>query len=128
MENTVHRFHRSITDRKVAGVCGGIAEYFAIDSLWVRLLFITLLLYSLGAMLLVYGFLCFMLPEDPSCVIPAKMKTYSRNQQNGKIAGVCSGLADYFECDPLMFRLAFFASVLFGGLGVVLYIVLWILT
>lgn len=34
----------SITDKKIAGVCGGIAEYFNIDSLIVRIVFIALAL------------------------------------------------------------------------------------
>jgi phage shock protein C len=31
------RLHRSVTDSKIAGVCGGIAEYFQVDSTIVRL-------------------------------------------------------------------------------------------
>ncbi|OIP99663.1 hypothetical protein AUK40_00600 [Candidatus Wirthbacteria bacterium CG2_30_54_11] len=34
------RLYRSTTDRRIAGVCGGIAEYFAIDPSLVRLLWI----------------------------------------------------------------------------------------
>ena len=34
----------SATDKKIAGVCGGIAEYFNIDSLIVRIVFIALAL------------------------------------------------------------------------------------
>ena len=38
------KFALSATDKKIAGVCGGIAEYFGVDSLLVRILFIVLLL------------------------------------------------------------------------------------
>ncbi len=38
------RFALSATDKKIAGVCGGIAEYFGMDSLLVRILFVVLLL------------------------------------------------------------------------------------
>ena len=34
------RLYKSITDKKICGVCGGIAEYFAIDSTIVRLAWI----------------------------------------------------------------------------------------
>ncbi|MCX5665886.1 MAG: PspC domain-containing protein [Candidatus Omnitrophica bacterium] len=34
------KFYLSDTDRKIGGVCGGLAEYFNIDSTFVRLLFI----------------------------------------------------------------------------------------
>lgn len=33
------RFYRSITDRKIAGVCGGFGEYFDIDSTLIRIIF-----------------------------------------------------------------------------------------
>jgi len=41
----VKKFYLSGTDKKIGGVCGGIAEYFNIDSTFVRLLFV------LGALL-----------------------------------------------------------------------------
>ena len=36
----VKKFYLSSTDKKIGGVCGGLAEYFNIDSTFVRLLFI----------------------------------------------------------------------------------------
>ena len=44
----------SATDKKLAGVCGGLAEYFNIDPLIVRIVFIAL---ALGGSL-AYGFIC----------------------------------------------------------------------
>jgi phage shock protein PspC (stress-responsive transcriptional regulator) len=38
------RLMRSVTDRKIAGVCGGIAEYFEIDSTIVRLIWVLVIL------------------------------------------------------------------------------------
>ncbi|MCF0174141.1 MAG: PspC domain-containing protein [Bacteroidales bacterium] len=38
------KFHLSAKDKKIAGVCGGIAEYFKIDSLIVRIAFVVLVL------------------------------------------------------------------------------------
>jgi phage shock protein C len=38
------RLTRSTSDRKIAGVCGGIAEYFDIDSTFVRLIWVLLIL------------------------------------------------------------------------------------
>ena len=34
------KFYLSDTDKKIGGVCGGIAEYFNVDSTFVRLLFV----------------------------------------------------------------------------------------
>ena len=38
------RLRRSVVDRKIAGVCGGIAEYFEIDSTLVRLIWVIVIL------------------------------------------------------------------------------------
>ena len=38
------KFALSSTDKKIAGVCGGLAEYFNIDSLIIRLIFVVLLI------------------------------------------------------------------------------------
>ncbi len=42
-----------------------------------------------------------------------------------KIAGVCGGIAEYFEIDPTIVRLAFVAFTLPGGAGILLYIICW---
>ena len=42
------KLYKSNTDRKICGVCGGIAEYFGIDSTVVRLIFIIFGLESVG--------------------------------------------------------------------------------
>lgn len=49
-----------------------------------------------------------------------------RPRVNRSIAGVCSGLAEYFGIDPTLLRLITFMLILFGGLSIWIYIVLWI--
>jgi phage shock protein C len=49
-----------------------------------------------------------------------------RRLDNRVIAGVCSGLADYFAIDPILIRLAFVVITFAGGAGVLAYIILWI--
>lgn len=49
-----------------------------------------------------------------------------RSATDKVIAGVCGGLAQYFNIDPALVRLAFVVFALTGGAGVLLYIVLWI--
>ncbi len=58
------QLHRSTRDRKLLGVCGGIAEYFDIDSTIVRLLFIVLALSSFGVAILAYVVLALVLAEE----------------------------------------------------------------
>lgn len=40
------KFYLSSTDRKIGGVCGGLAEYFGVDSTFVRLLFVLLAIFG----------------------------------------------------------------------------------
>jgi phage shock protein C len=58
------KLYRSRNDRMIAGVCGGLAEYFNIDSTWVRLLFIILFLLG-GSALLVYIIMWIIVPKAP---------------------------------------------------------------
>lgn len=54
------------------------------------------------------------------------MKHLYRSEQDRVIAGVCGGLALYFERDPLLFRLLFIVLTLTWGIGVTLYLLLWL--
>src|SRR2546426_11579374 len=55
------------------------------------------------------------------------MKKLHRIAEDRKIAGVCAGFGDYFDLDPVFFRLFFLVSLLFGGLGALAYLILWIM-
>jgi phage shock protein PspC (stress-responsive transcriptional regulator) len=50
-----------------------------------------------------------------------------RTVQGRVIGGVAGGLADFFGMDPTIVRLIFVLLVIFGGSGVLLYIILWII-
>ncbi len=43
------------------------------------------------------------------------------------IAGVAAGIADFFEIDPLIVRILFILLFAFGGSGLVIYLILWII-
>ena len=59
----VKKLKRSTTDRKLAGVCGGYAQYFGIDSNVLRIIFvIAFLLGSLGFWIYLFSWL--LIPED----------------------------------------------------------------
>jgi len=49
-----------------------------------------------------------------------------RNPDDKVIAGVASGVADFFGLDPAVVRVVWALTILLGGLGVILYIILWI--
>ncbi|HEX9091325.1 MAG TPA: PspC domain-containing protein [Anaerolineales bacterium] len=57
---------------------------------------------------------------------PETKKLY-RSRTNRMIAGVCSGLADFFGIDPTVVRLVFVAGTLFGfGSFILIYLVMFI--
>ena len=58
----VKRICKSATDKKLAGVCGGIAEYFGVDSTIIRLVF-ALLVVGWGTGILAYIVAALVLPE-----------------------------------------------------------------
>ena len=47
--------------------------------------------------------------------------------RDGIIAGVCGGLADFFGLDPSLIRIATLILILFGGLSLWVYIILWLI-
>jgi phage shock protein C len=50
-----------------------------------------------------------------------------RSQTNRKLAGVCGGLAEYFNTNATLIRVLFVVLALLGGLGIVIYLLMWIL-
>ncbi len=54
-------------------------------------------------------------------------KPLFRDTKNGHIAGVSSGLGIYLNLDPVILRIIFLLLVPTGGLGVIIYLALWIL-
>ncbi len=58
------RYYLSTTDKKIGGVCGGLAEYFEVDPLLVRLLFV-FLFFSFGGGLVLYLLLWILAPKKP---------------------------------------------------------------
>lgn len=59
------RLYKSSTDKKLAGVCGGIAEYFNIDPTIVRLLW-ALISLAYGTGIIAYIVCAFVIPEKPN--------------------------------------------------------------
>ena len=55
------------------------------------------------------------------------MKRVFRDSFNGILGGVCSGLGEYFEIDPVFFRLLFIAFFFMFGGGVFIYLIAWLI-
>jgi phage shock protein PspC (stress-responsive transcriptional regulator) len=133
----------------LGGVCAGIAHYFAIDALWIRLIAI-LLLFSgninfdlfdfnpFGSVQVNFGFaaiavvayivLWVILPVSYANEEDKEIKKLFRNPDDKVLGGVASGLSAYFGVEVLYLRLAFILLTLAGGSGLVIYFILWVIT
>ena len=54
-------------------------------------------------------------------------KQLQRLRKGRVVAGVCAGLADYFGVDATLVRLAFALLAVFGGAGILFYLVAWMI-
>jgi len=54
------------------------------------------------------------------------MKKLYRSKEYRQIAGVCGGLGEYFNIDPIIFRMGFVGLLFGGGSGIIIYILMWI--
>ncbi|WP_278336126.1 PspC domain-containing protein [Rhodohalobacter mucosus] len=61
--NMPAKLRKSHTDKMVAGVCGGIAEYLGWDSTIIRIIFLILVFSSVGSMVLLYFILALIMPD-----------------------------------------------------------------
>ena len=53
-------------------------------------------------------------------------KTFMR-ASDGMLCGVCKGIADYFDIDPTLVRIAWVVGSWFYGIGIILYLALWLI-
>ncbi|MDH5609772.1 MAG: PspC domain-containing protein, partial [Cyclobacteriaceae bacterium] len=127
------RLFRDSKHRLLGGVASGLAHYFNIDALWVRLLFLALLFNLLlapvsGATLLAYIILWIVLPPNDGLEEDKDIKKLFRSSEGRVMGGVASGIAAYFGTDTAVIRLLFVLSIFLGGAGIILYIIMWIIT
>lgn len=140
------RLFRNENDKVIAGVCGGIASYFGVDPLIVRILFIVFSL-GFGFGFLVYLVLWVALPSTSSAVIGSARKRLLRDPDDKIIGGVCRGLSYYFGVNVWIPRALFlipfftfvtrwdhwgsvhypnFISLSFNSASAIIYIILWL--
>lgn len=63
--NVVHKLMKSRTDKKISGVCGGLAKYLGVSSTLVRIIFAGVTLFGWGVLILVYIAMIFVMPKEP---------------------------------------------------------------
>jgi phage shock protein C len=127
------RLTRSRADRRIAGVCGGLAHYLGIDATFVRAVWVIL---SVVPGCLIGGVLAYVLAwlvvPDAERGTPNEVKSFrlTRSTTDRRIAGVCGGLAEYLGVDATPVRLLWvLLSVMPGAIvgGLLAYAVAWVI-
>jgi phage shock protein C len=127
----VRRLTRSRAGGKIAGVCAGLASYLDVDVVLVRTAWVVLSIVPgaiIGGILAYIGAWILMPEETGPSVAPVSRLT--RSDTDKKIAGVCGGLAEYFNVDGTVVRLVWvILSILFAAVigGVIAYLLAWLI-
>ena len=139
-DGQARRLYRDLAHRKVAGVCAGLAQYFQVNPLLVRLGFLALVLlpnliggfdrfpgtglfrqhFDLGGLAIItYIILWIALPKRDDAPEPIDTLDFGgkltgrklfRDVDTGKVGGVAAGLAAYFRTDVVLVRVLFLVS------------------
>ena len=125
----IRRLTRRPADGKLGGVCAGLAAYFDVDVTFVRVAWIVLSIWP-GA--IVFGVAAYIaawiLMPAADTIRATPRKQLLRSRTDRKIAGVCGGLAEYFDADPTLARVAWVIGSIVAGavvFGVIAYLVAW---
>ena len=126
------RLARLPEEGKVGGVCAGIAAYFTIDATVVRLAWVILSVIPglIVGGIIAYALAWFVLPVGGTDTLRSGAASYlRRSATDRKIGGVCGGLANYFDVDPTLVRLATVVLAIYPGAiicGVLVYLLAWV--
>ena len=140
------RLFRDENDKVLGGVCSGLANYFNIDVVIARIVFVVLLFSGIG--FLTYIIMWIAVPSSATTQIGGTRKKLFRNPDEKLIAGVCSGIGNYFGINAWIPRVLFLLPFLsfisrwghwggfwdfgdivrftFSPTSLIVYIILWI--
>ena len=76
------KLYRSVTDKMLGGVCGGLAEYFSIDPVLVRLIFVLAVIFG-GSGILAYIILWVIIPQKPYIITPFNNEQPKQDSNTG---------------------------------------------
>ena len=145
---TAHkRLYRNENDKVLGGVCSGLANYFNMDVVVVRIIF-AIMFFAFGFGFLPYIIMWVAVPSSAALEIGGTRKKLFRDPDDKLIAGVCSGIGNYFGINAWIPRALFLLPFLsfisrwghwggfwdvgdvirftFSPTSLIVYIILWI--
>ena len=130
MRDKMKKLYKSRHNKKLAGVCGGIGDYFQIDPTIIRLLVILIcFLTAIFPVLIGYIIAALIIPLEPKKRVQKKCKQLYRSRKNRVIAGVLGGFAEFFKVDPILIRIIYIVLMIITGFAplIITYIVAWVI-
>lgn len=144
-EPAPRRLVRDMRRKLLGGVASGIAHYFTVDPLWVRLTFLLLALgfpalvgatngpdnfagSVSGITILLYIAMWIAFPGSTTLEEDKSIKKFYRDPDRKVVGGVAAGVASYFGVDIGVVRFLWVLTIFFFGTGFLIYIVLWVIS
>jgi phage shock protein PspC (stress-responsive transcriptional regulator) len=139
------KLYRDLRRKLLGGVAAGLAHYFTIDPLWIRLGFLFAVVglpagsgilnlniedelgpFS-GLVVLIYIAMWVAFPGSTVLEEDTKIKKFYRDPDRKVVGGVAAGVSSYFGVDLGVVRFLWVLSILFFGTGFLIYIILWVI-
>lgn len=128
------RLVRDSSNAIIGGVCSGLAAYFEVNPLWIRLVVvgfafgIFVLPSFFWTIFLGYIILWISMPAIPNLENRGQYKKFLRSRKDKVVSGLAAGLGKYTSIDPVIFRVLFVVTTFFGGFGLITYLIMWAIT
>lgn len=144
------KLYRDSKEKILGGVCSGIANYFAVETIAVRLIFVLITLFNVASLfklnLAIIAYIILWAVLTPKPLTPNVSKKLFRNAKDRVIGGVCSGIAHFFNTETWIVRLIFVSPIIIsilsgsshhnfnlagnslGSITFISYIILWFIT
>lgn len=138
------RIFRDLRRKTLGGVASGLAHYFNIDPVWVRLVMVILVIglppvfgphgggeffgSLAGFTIIAYIAMWVAFPGSETLEEDKSIKKFYRNPDDKVLGGIASGISAYFGIDTGVVRLLFVLGIVLFGVGFLAYIVLWIIS
>jgi phage shock protein PspC (stress-responsive transcriptional regulator) len=127
-------FRRDLTNKKIGGVASGMANYFEIDPIWVRLIMIVgffglfPLLHAANLVFWVYVACWIAIPGEVTVETDKSYRKFYRDPENKVVGGVMAGISAYTGWDIGLLRVLAVISLFFFGTGAAAYIIIMAIT
>ena len=126
----MRKLYRSKSNNKIAGICGGLGNYFKIDPSLIRLILILVCFFTaILPVLIAYFIAVIIIPLEPIKNQTTEYRRLYRSKKNKLFAGVCGGIAEFFKVDPVIIRLIFvFLTVVTAIIPMLIsYVIAWVI-